>query len=217
MSKKTTARKLLKISGSVLYYIMLALLLAFMISFFYSRINNRPAFIFGRATLIITTGSMEPEIPARSCILIEKVDPAELEVGDVISFYSDDPAIKDMLNTHRISEIRREVGEYEFVTKGDNNSLADKHTARGERVAGRYVRSLPLLTLLATLFMGKYGVYFIILILLFCALLLILPELIKKRRAAAAARKAELESRVAAEVEKLRQKAGQKQDPDKPQ
>lgn len=201
LNESKNTRQSLEIIGSVLYYSLLVLLLVMMVAFFYSRINNRPAFLFGRATLIIVSGSMEPEIPALSCVLIEKVEPEEVIVGDVVTFYSDDPSIAGQLNTHRVTKIDGQGGSLEFITKGDNNLIEDKYTVRAANLVGRYIRVLPVLTFVTRLLLGPNGIYFIVLIFLVCAALLILPELIKKQKAA---RKAELDRSIAKEVERLR-------------
>lgn len=99
--------------------------------------------LFGYGVVRIQTGSMKPVINPGEFILIEKVSPKDIKVGDVITFKSDEPTIKDKPNTHRVEEIIVNAdGSIEFVTKGDANHIKDNVTAKGEKVYGRYVKTL---------------------------------------------------------------------------
>lgn len=49
--------------------------------------------IAGYSFLRITTGSMEPTYGVDTMIVVKKTEPSEIKVGDVISFYSSDPAL----------------------------------------------------------------------------------------------------------------------------
>lgn len=46
----------------------------------------------GYTVFRITTGSMRPSYDTDTLILVKKTDPSQIQVGDVISFYSADPA-----------------------------------------------------------------------------------------------------------------------------
>ena len=111
-------------------------------------------FIGKYAVVKIVSRSMEPTIEAGDYILVEKADPGDLEEGEIVTFYSDDPAISGRLNTHRISRFA-ENGN--IVTKGDNNPAEDKYEVPPEKVAGRYVRTLGFLTSLFNIFSQPVG------------------------------------------------------------
>lgn len=83
--------------------------------------------VAGYSILRVLTGSMEPEIPTNSIILIRKSNPSDVRVGDVISFYSADPALRGSVNTHRVIEIEQENQRTVFVTKGDANMIKDEY------------------------------------------------------------------------------------------
>jgi signal peptidase len=87
----------------------------------------------------VLTGSMEPSIHVDDVILIKQTDVSELQVGDVITFYSDDPQIKDMPNSHRIIRIN---DDGTFTVKGDANPVEDTYKVRPDRVIGKYVRKI---------------------------------------------------------------------------
>ena len=75
--------------------------------------------MFGFAFLVVTTGSMEPEINAGELIIIKEVD--KYEIGDIVTFIDKD----DFLVTHRIICLNEE----KMITKGDNNNLLDEEVS----------------------------------------------------------------------------------------
>ena len=97
--------------------------------------------IMGYSFFRVMTGSMEPEIPVDSLIVVKKQGVQELAVGDVISFFSRDPSLMGEVNTHRIVEISEDGGELFFATKGDANNVVDRYITREEDVIGKVVFS----------------------------------------------------------------------------
>ena len=83
--------------------------------------------IAGYSALRITTGSMEPTYGVDTMILVKKTDPSEIKEGDVISFYSSDPALDGAVNTHRVVSIQQEDDHYIYETKGDGNNVIDAY------------------------------------------------------------------------------------------
>ena len=68
---------------------------------------GKPPNIFGFTMLRITTGSMEPTYATDTLLVVKKTDPKEIMEGDVISFYSTDPALEGAVNTHRVVAISK--------------------------------------------------------------------------------------------------------------
>ena len=99
--------------------------------------------VFGFSVLQVTSGSMEPEIPVGGIVVVRKVKPESLKVGDVISFYSNDVDISGKVNTHRIVEIKQsESGEKIFRTKGDANEYADTAAVFEIDLVGKMILNL---------------------------------------------------------------------------
>ena len=107
--------------------------------------------VFGWQILRITTGSMAPTYPTDTMVFVRKVDPADVEPGDVISFYSSDPGLDGALNTHRVVEVREEGDHYVYVTKGDANNAQDQYDADSRRLLGKVAGSSYLLGKLSRL------------------------------------------------------------------
>ena len=83
---------------------------------------GKPPNIFGFTMLRITTGSMEPTYATDTLLVVKKTDPEEIMEGDVISFYSTDPALEGAVNTHRVVSISQDGDNYIYTTKGDAQS-----------------------------------------------------------------------------------------------
>lgn len=93
--------------------------------------------VFGYSPIIVLSGSMYPTFDAGDMIVLEKVDPETIEVGDVICYFAEEG--KDTAITHRVMDVQtNEDGEPVFVTKGDANNTEDRVVVSYESVQGRY-------------------------------------------------------------------------------
>ena len=126
--------------------------------------------VLGYSFLQVQSGSMEPEFHVGTIVITKKVDPAELKVGDIISFYSVEKDIRGKVNSHRIAEITTNmVGTPEFVTKGDANPCNDQSTVSPVNLIGKVVYNLGTVSgsMLSVLRNPKVIFIFIVLPLLF--------------------------------------------------
>lgn len=91
--------------------------------------------IFGYQIKTVLSGSMEPEIKTGSIISVKPGgDMERFEVGDVITFYQE----KDVLVTHRITEVINSGQNVMYRTKGDNNLTEDLNPVLSENVVAVY-------------------------------------------------------------------------------
>lgn len=116
-------KKILKVIVNIILW--LVILLAALITIISISTRDRGvANIGGMMLFSIQTESMEPEIMAGDLIIGKACNPVDLEVGDIISFFSIEQETT-IIKTHRIKEVINQGGVLSFVTKGDNNELAD--------------------------------------------------------------------------------------------
>lgn len=86
----------------------------------------------------IVSPSMVPTINVYDMIVNFKVDsPAEVSNGDIITFNSTSNISNGLTITHRVQDVQIVNGEYEYVTKGDNNSVADPSPASYKNIIGK--------------------------------------------------------------------------------
>ena len=107
--------------------------------------------IGGYTVFRITTGSMRPAYDTDTLILVKKTDPAEIKVGDVISFYSADPALDGAVNTHRVIAVEQDGTEWKYTTLGDANNVPDQYGTDSNALIGKVVASSLTLGKLARL------------------------------------------------------------------
>lgn len=138
--------KALKKGASILISILLwaVILLAALFAFttLATKDSSHVASLAGYTPLSVVSDSMAPTFNAGDLIIIRSCDPATLQEGDIITFHT---IINNefALNTHRIAEIDDQGGARSYVTKGDNNEIADVHMITDGDIVGKFVTRLP--------------------------------------------------------------------------
>ncbi len=98
---------------------------------------KRDVSLFGYRLFYVVSGSMEPSIPVGSLLVVKESD--TYEVGDVITFYSEEESIQGYPNTHRIIGIITEGEEIKYLTKGDANNTADDPVSLNDVIGKVYL------------------------------------------------------------------------------
>jgi len=124
---------------NAIYWLVLAVVLLFAGSLFFSRGNAPTSY----RVYSVNSGSMEPKIPLGSLVFIKSQK--EYQEGDVITFKSE--ANANVTVTHRIAKVEKDedIGKFGYQTKGDANEDADPELVNPLRVIGRVIFSIPLL------------------------------------------------------------------------
>ena len=134
--KEQTKQRALTITGIVLCLLLLPILIVNVTLIVKSYINtDEVPSIGGISPLIVLTDSMLPEISSGDLIITKQIDPADVKVGDVISFF--DPAGNgSSVVTHRVIEIVTENGETKWRTRGDHNNTEDRVAVPFDNLVG---------------------------------------------------------------------------------
>ena len=134
--KEQKKQRALTITGIVLCLLLLPILIVNVTLIVKSYINtDEVPSIGGISPLIVLTDSMLPEISSGDLIITKQIDPADVKVGDVISFF--DPAGNgSSVVTHRVIEIVTENGETKWRTRGDNNNTEDRMAVPFDSLVG---------------------------------------------------------------------------------
>jgi signal peptidase I len=89
---------------------------------------------------VIPTGSMEPVISPGDLVIVARVPPEAIKLGDIIEYRN----VKDNVNiVHRVIKILAGEKENTFITKGDNNNLPDIDPVLSQNVMGKMVLDIP--------------------------------------------------------------------------
>ena len=127
--------------------------------------------LFGIQVFSVVSGSMEPNIPVGSLIYVQKVDPAEVQPGDVITYVLSN----NMPSTHRV--VRVDAENQHFYTKGDANEAEDGAPVHFNNLIGKPVFTIPKLGYVAHYIQHPPGMYVAIAAGALILLLVFLPDL----------------------------------------
>lgn len=116
----------------VLWWAILLCLIVVLLNTSIQRIAGKQPMLFGWGCAVIQTGSMEPDIPVGSLIIIHEKD--EYSPKDVITYRDD--AGRSV--THRVISISGNT----VVTKGDSNNVADEPFDKSQ-IIGRVQLVIP--------------------------------------------------------------------------
>lgn len=142
-------KKAWNVISTVLVFALLAVAVSALCVSIAYRVQGQTLTVGGKQWRIVLTGSMEGEaedsIRTHSLITVRTVPEdeqeareffAELEVGDIITFYDTSAGAQELVVTHRITEIRQAGGSYAYVTKGDANATHDAAAVLPSEVIG---------------------------------------------------------------------------------
>ncbi len=113
---------------------------------------------------IIVSQSMTPAIKVNDAIIIKRLDAKDLKVGDVVTYFSENPEYYGIMITHRILEKNEMNGKYSFVMKGDYNISQDPLTVSEEQVYGKVIMRIPKIGIIQELLSSYVGWIFIIIL-----------------------------------------------------
>lgn len=100
--------------------------------------------VAGATPYTVLTGSMRPELPPGSLVVVTPVAAEDVSIGDVIT-YQIESGEPDVV-THRVVSVGLDAqGERTFVTQGDANGAADQDPVRPIQVRGELWYSVPYL------------------------------------------------------------------------
>ena len=132
--------------------------------------------LFGIQVFSVVSGSMEPNIPVGSLIYVQKVDPAEVQPGDVITYVLSN----NMPSTHRV--VRVDAENQHFYTKGDANEAEDGAPVHFNNLIGKPVFTIPKLGYVAHYIQHPPGMYVAIAAGALILLLVFLPDLFAEEK-----------------------------------
>jgi signal peptidase len=97
-----------------------------------------PFLVGGSFSSVVMGGSMEPTIHVGSIVIVRRVKPEDVRVGDIIAFRTGESR-----TIHRVIEKVVEGGFFYFRTKGDANEDPDPWIVKPEDVLGELQLTIP--------------------------------------------------------------------------
>ena len=158
--------KAVKIISKVIRIILTIVLLVIFVFVIAQRVSKGKIDLLGYQAYTVVTGSMTPKIEVGDIIVIEKVDPASLKKGDVVTYEGSKGDLKGLVLTHRIVDIKKdeEDNKYHFITKGDANDTEDPEITE-DNIRGKMIYKSVLFSFVSKLMLRPgffYGLFVII-------------------------------------------------------
>lgn len=163
-----------KVVGKIINVLLVCLILlavGILLLAGYNAKSGKATTVLGYGFMAVQTGSMAPDYPIGTVIVIKETEPSELEKNDVITFYSSDPSLGGMIVTHRIMEVNDDGdGTFSYLTQGDANVIPDEYPAQSEKVIGRVVGKSTIMQKLMTV-REKPAVFLVVIVLPMCLII----------------------------------------------
>lgn len=108
------------IKGVVTAFLLIVLVLVIFQKITKNKITIGNVYIFQ-----VVSGSMVPDYKLGDIIVVKKVNPESLEIGDDVTYLGKSSNLKGLTITHRIVQKEDKDGKYHFITKGIANEAQD--------------------------------------------------------------------------------------------
>ena len=187
-ARKSAAITALRVLGNVVFYLLLLAMAVLLFFLFQSRLTGGAPHVFGHQVYIVYGGSMSPAFEVGSLVIVEPVEPADIEVGDIITYGTEG----SVYTTHRVTQVHGSGSNLSFTTRGDANEVEDPGVVAADEVRGRVVAAVPYLGYMLDFVRSKNGLLFLIII---PGLVIIVLEVIKIFRISAEMQRDEEEKR----------------------
>jgi signal peptidase len=132
---KPSGAALSRLLGALFY---LSLAVALLLIYLVSGAGEGPRSLFAFSTFTVLTDSMWPDIPRDSFVLVRQVDPADIEIGNDVTYLRADGSTV----THRVVGIEENYdgsGMRGFQTQGIRNPQPDSAIVFADNVVGKVV------------------------------------------------------------------------------
>ena len=91
--------------------------------------------------MTVLSGSMTPNIPVGSVVMVHPVDPATLHIGDIATYQAEQG--RSVYITHRITAIENVNGQTQFTFKGDANKGPNSRPVVPGQIRGKVWFHVP--------------------------------------------------------------------------
>jgi signal peptidase len=119
-------------------------------------------YAIGGRSYTVMSGSMEPRIHTGDVVGEERITPAQLRSGDIVTFQ--DPEKAGRMITHRVRSVRAQAGIYSVVTKGDANNTVERWTIRENGQLGRVRYRVAHVGRLLVFTRGPFGILLLVVV-----------------------------------------------------
>lgn len=164
IKRKKRIKKIFKIFSYTIIVILM-IITAFMLFYIINeKIANKKGTKEPYKLYTIVSTSMEPSIKKHDVILVKNINIKDINIGDVITFYSTNIYFGNIPITHRVIDKINIDNEIVFKTKGDANEITDGEDVKEDKIVGKVIFKIPSLGKLQFFITSKAGWFIVILI-----------------------------------------------------
>jgi len=146
------AKKILNILETTILIISCFLCIFVLLQKFVLKENG----LFGYKTFVIVTSSMQPSLEIGDVILIKKINPDKIKIGDIITYQGMESDFKNKIITHKVKDIGIEEEKKIFYTQGTTNTMVDPAVYE-EQILGKLVYKFKFISLMSKIVRSKTG------------------------------------------------------------
>ena len=111
-------KKIFSIIKTVLNILIVAFVLLFLFVVCMQRFSGNKLSFFDYRLFTVVSNSMEPEFMVGDVLVAKETDPANIKVGDAVSYLGTQGSFKDKIITHEVTKITQdENGKYVLYIK----------------------------------------------------------------------------------------------------
>lgn len=221
-STPSKAKSVIMTIINILLWIIVVIAAFFTVLSFTAKSSKGYASILGTILMPVQSDSMVPVFKKGDLIVVHELSYSQasaLDTDDIVTFRVEIGGTS-AFNTHRIVDALKDTSVVQYVTKGDNNDVADTGYIGPGDIIGKYVFAIPFLGSVLDFLSGTVGFLVVILIplLLFFAfqiykLICVFIEMrkvtaLEAAEEAASKQRSEIEAEMRAKIEaEMREKA----------
>lgn len=122
-----------------------------------------PGIVGAEGSYVVLSSSMSPSIGAGDVVVVNDVQPGEIQTGDVITFRPPGGADRPVV-THRVVEVVESGESPRFRTKGDANEAPDERLVPSSAVVGKVTFTIPLVGYLVNFANTDFGLFSLVVV-----------------------------------------------------
>lgn len=124
--KNIDLKKILSIFKSIFNFVLVAFVLLFVLVVCLQRFSDNKFSFFSYRMFTVVSGSMEPKYAIGDVLIAKEKNPADVKVGDTISYLGDIGQFNNKVISHQVVDIDKDKdGKYLFHCKGLSNLVED--------------------------------------------------------------------------------------------
>ncbi len=158
-------KKIFSIIKTVLNMLIVAFVLLFLFVVCMQRFSGNKLSFFDYRLFTVVSNSMEPEFMVGDVLVAKETDPANIKVGDAVSYLGTQGSFKDKIITHEVTKITQdENGKYVFNTKGIKYGVEDVYEVTEDQLYGVVVYKTIVLSFIYKIIMTPVGLFVLVVI-----------------------------------------------------